>query len=95
MKQFIDENPNPEVNKNLWTKDGNIVTVTNESDLIGQLQQDEGRNYYIGQYVFPYTKVHGIYNIGDMIEITKTTQNDKTTKDKYPFFVINFKKITD
>ncbi len=95
LKQFIDENPNPEVNKNLWTKDGNIVTVTNESDLIGQLQQDEGRNYYIGQYVFPYTKVHGIYNIGDMIEITKTTQNDKTTKDKYPFFVINFKKITD
>jgi len=93
LKQFIDENPNLEINKNLWTKDENIVTVTGESDLIGQLQQDEGRNYYIGQYVFPYTKVDGIYNIGDKIEITKTTQNDKTTKDKYPFFVINFKKI--
>ncbi len=93
LKQFIDENPNPEVNKNLWSKDGNIVTVTNESGLIGQLQQDEEGNYFIDKCIFQYTKVHGIYNIGDTLEITKTIENDKQTKYKFPFFVTSFKKL--
>jgi hypothetical protein len=93
LKEFIDENSNPEVNKNLWTKNENIVTATNDSDLIGQLQQDENRNYFIGQNVLPYTKIHNIYNIGDTIEITKIIQNDKSTKNRYPFFVTSFKKI--
>jgi hypothetical protein len=92
LKKFIDVNYNSVENTILWTKVENIVTATSESKVVGQLQQDGGRNYYIGQYVFPYTKIHGIYNIGDSLEITKTTQNDKTTKDKYPFFVINFNK---
>ena len=92
LKQFIDENPNPEVNKNLWSKDGNIVTVTNESGLIGQLQQDEEGYYFIDKCIFQYTKVHNIYNIGDKLEITKTIENDRPTKNKYPFFVISFKK---
>ena len=93
LKEFIDENSNPEVNKNLWTKNENIVTATNDSDLIGQLQQDEEGNYFIDQCIFQYKKVHNIYNIGDTLEITKTIENDKPTKSKYPFFVINFKKI--
>lgn len=92
LKQFIDENSKIEVIKNLWSKNENIFIATNESDLTGQLQQDNGRNYYIGEYIFPYTKVHGIYNIGDTLEITKAIENDKPTKSKYPFFVINFKK---
>ena len=92
LKEFIDENSNPEVNKNLWTKNENIVTATNDSDLIGQLQQDEEGYYFIDKCIFQYTKVHNIYNIGDKLEITKTIENDRPTKNKYPFFVISFKK---
>lgn len=93
LKGFIDENSNPEANSNLWTKENIIEIDITESVITGQLKQDEGRNYYIDQCLFPYTKVDGEYNIGDTLEITKTKLNDKTTKGKYPFFVISFKKI--
>jgi hypothetical protein len=92
LKQFIDENSNPEVNSNLWNKENIVEIAITETVLRGQLQQDERRNYYIGQCLFPYTKVDGKYNIGDTLEITKTTLNDKTTKDKYPLFVFSFNK---
>jgi hypothetical protein len=39
-----------------------------------------------------HTKVHSIYEIGDKIEVLKSIENDKQTKNKYPYFAINFKK---
>lgn len=93
LKQFIDENPNPDDNLKLWAKNNNIHEVTAENYLIGQLQQDGKGNFFVGQCVFPYTKINGFFNLGDTLEITKTIQNDKSTKDAYPLFVVSFKKI--
>ncbi len=95
LKQFIDENSNPEVNTNLWTKENVVEIVIAECDLIGQLEQDENRNYHLGKFIFPYKTIDGNYNIGDRLEITKSIENIQSTKDKYPFFVTNFKKITN
>ena len=92
-KQFIDENPNRELNENLWIKDKNIEIATNESYRMGQLEQDEKGHYHIGKYVLQYRKIHGNYDIGDKLEITKSIENTSTTKDKYPFFAISFKQI--
>lgn len=93
LKQFIDENPNPEVNTNLWGKENVVEIEIAESDLIGELQQDKNRNYHFGKFIFSYNTMHNNYNIGDRLEITKSIENDKPTKDSYPFFVTNFKKI--
>lgn len=93
LKQFIDENPNLEVNPNLWTKENVVEIEIAENDLIDQLQQDENRNYHFGKYIFPYKTMHNNYNIGDRLEITKSIVNSQPTKDRYPFFVTNFKKI--
>ncbi|MDI5895744.1 hypothetical protein [Flavobacterium algoritolerans] len=93
LKQFIDENPNRELNANLWIKDKNIEIATNESYRMGQLEQDEKGHYHIGEYVLQYRKIHGNYDIGDKLEITKSIENTSTTKDKYPFFAISFKQI--
>jgi hypothetical protein len=92
LKQFIDENPNPEVNRNLWFKNESNITTFQDSNQIGKLQQDENRNYHLGKFIFPYKTIDGNYNIGDSIEITKSIENTQSTKEKYPFFVTNFKK---
>ena len=68
------------------------VKSLHDSNLIGQLQQDENRNYHLGKFIFPYKTIDGNYIIGDSIEITKSIENIQSTKDRYPFFVTNLKK---
>jgi len=80
------------VNKNLWSKIVSNITTIHNSNLIGQLQQDENRNYHLGKFIFPYKPIDDNYNIGDNIEITKSIENTQSTKDRYPFFVTNLKK---
>lgn len=93
LKQFIDEHPNPEDNQRLWTRIEISKVEGNESSLIGQLRQDEKGNYYLNDYIFSYETIHGNYNIGDKMEITKSIENKRPTKDKYPFFITHFNKI--
>lgn len=89
---YIKENYDLEMNKKLWISIEDNNSNISETNQIGQLQQDEEGYYFIDKCIFQYTKVHNIYNIGDKLEITKTIENDKPTKSKYPFFVISFKK---
>ena len=88
---YIKENYDLEMNKKLWRSLEDNNSNISETNQIGQLQQDEEGNYFIDKCIFQYTKVHGIYNIGDTLEITKTIENDKQTKYKFPF-VTSFKK---
>jgi hypothetical protein len=75
-------------NKKKW------ISKINQSslNLIGKLKQDSDNRYFIGQYIFQYDKVHGIYKIDDEIEIIQAIENIKSTNTKYPFFVVKFKK---
>ena len=43
-------------------------------------------------YTFQYTNIHGKYNVGDKLEITKSTKNTNPKTEKYEYFVINFRK---
>jgi len=92
---YLIANNDLNLNKSLWIdSDKNQINIS-ESDLIGQLQQDENRNYHLGKFIFPYKTIDGNYNIGDSLEITKSIENIQSTKDKYPYFVTNFKRTTN
>ena len=51
---------------------------------------DEKGNYYYGDSMFQYTKIHGKYSIGTAVTITKTKPNTESNKDIYPHFIIGF-----
>lgn len=94
FKSFIDNYESKNKEEPIWSKkeSSNIIKEL-ENTLIGKLKQDSDGNYFINQYIFQYTKIHGIYNIDDEIEIVKSIENSNKTKDKFPFFVVNFKKL--
>lgn len=79
--------PDLDENKKKW-----ITEAAQEINIIGQLKQDSDNNYFIDQYIFQSSKVHGIYEIDDKIEIIKAIENTNRFKNQYPFFVIKFKK---
>ncbi|MBF4473301.1 hypothetical protein [Flavobacterium sp. HJJ] len=87
VKTHIDSDPI----KNNWIKSETAEIV--ESELIGFLLQDEDSHYYMDNFTFQYTNIHGKYNVGDKLEITKSTKNTNPKTSKYEFFVINFKKV--
>lgn len=94
FKSFIDNYESKNKEEPIWSKiesANNIQEI--ENNLIGSLKQDSDGNYFINNYIFQYNKVHNIYNTDDEIEILKSIPNTNTTKGRYPFFVINFKKL--
>ncbi len=91
---YLESNNDKDLNKELWIniEQDNYDFSLGTQKVEGKLQQDDKGNYHIGQHVFQYTKVHGLLNIGDELEITKSVENTSSTKDKYQFFVTNFTK---
>jgi len=87
FKEFMINNPDKDTNKARWVRT-NITP--NDGIYIGVLDQDNERNYFVGQYIMPYTKVNNIYSIGTSIRITKSIINTKTKPDLYPFFAVSF-----
>lgn len=64
-------------------------TVLDEEDSITYiLEKDLQDNYHCGNYLFQYNK--GPDFIGKEIRITNFTENTKSSKNKYPFFILNF-----
>jgi hypothetical protein len=80
-------NSNIENNKSYWKEF--------ESKIVGTLDIDEDRNYFIEEYYFNtgFIKDRG-YIKGDLIEITGFIDNNNyNTKNKYPKFANKFKKL--
>ena len=90
---YSEKNNDINKNKSLWVEGPLTSSVENHEPFTGALKKDNKGNYHIGNTLLPYNKVEGIFMIGDNFEITKTIVNDKGTKDIYPYFATNFKKI--
>ena len=89
FKEFMDNNGDIDTNKARWVKTNNTLK---EEIFIGELRQDNEWNYYVGNHILPYTKVHNVYAIGTSIRITSSIINTKTKPHLYPNFAVSFEK---
>jgi hypothetical protein len=87
FKEFMENNSDKETNKARWVKKNN---TTKEVTIIGELRQDNEQNYYVGNHILPYSKVHNVYEIGTSIRITSSSINTKTKPHLYPNFAASF-----
>lgn len=90
FKGYIATNQDATLNKKRWA----TREIAIEENFEGKLNQDSEGNYYVGDCVFPYNKVHKIVPIGTQIKIKHSTNNNNTkTKKTYPKFAVTFEEI--
>jgi hypothetical protein len=82
FKVFVDESPNPNLNKQLWS---NI-------SIEGMLEFD-GKNYYVGNCLLLKNRVEGFFRRGDVLRIIKYTDNTNPTSKQYKYFASSFIKV--
>lgn len=92
FQRLKDKYPDLEENKKLWDENG-ANKGDNEAVLDGIIEQDEKGNYYCGNSVFQYKKVHNKVEVGSKIKITKTIENTSSTISIYPNFIVGFELI--
>lgn len=84
FKIHIDSNPKTEN----WEK---IETILYK----GEIRQDENGNYYCGEFIFPYKKIHNILKEGEIVKIIREDLNNNIrTKHIYPKFAVDFGKLS-
>lgn len=88
-KIYLQNNQDVEFNKSLWMdlNDGNPA----EPIHTGKLERDHQGNYYCGEYLLPYKRIDGIFDIGTTLIIFKAYDNNRElTKGFYGKFAISF-----
>jgi len=87
---LINDNQYIEVNQARWKK----KELNEIGGFRGVIEQDENRNYFVGQYKLKYSSIPSIAQVGEEIEILEFTKNTEIrTQGRYLFFVNKFKKI--
>lgn len=88
FKDFIDEYPNPEENKNLWK------SIDEKEKIRAIIQKDKDGNYFDGDYVFHRNFVESNNQRGAEVYITNYSENtDSSTKGKYKYYVSRYEII--
>lgn len=82
FKYFVDENPDKEINRRLWT----------DISYEGEIEFD-GQNYFIADCVIQKNKVEGFCRPGDKIKITKYSENTNYRLKQYKYFASSFEKL--
>ena len=92
FKTIVDNNSDKEKNKLLWKNIKDHSSVTG-SLITGMIEQDDKGNYYCGNNVFQYHKIHNIHLVGQEVRITKIIENTSSTNNLYPNFIVGFEII--
>ena len=80
--QYVAEHPDVQANTILWR----------EFRLEGSIQQDTGRNYYVGDCLIPYKRMNG-YSEGEYVEITEYEETDSKIQVPYPLTAKRLRKV--
>lgn len=94
FKTFIDQNPNKEVNLNLWSRKEQISASSLGDDVIGVIAQDSQGNYHCNSYILDWRFTDSNYSVGDQIEITEIIDNPKESlRGMYPKKGNRYKRV--
>lgn len=80
--QYVEEHPDIPANTILWR----------EFRLEGSIQQDAGRNYFVGDCLIPYSRMKG-FALDDYIVVTDYEETDSKTQMPYPLTAKRLRKI--
>lgn len=88
FKNYVDQNNDIEYNKSLWE-----VVSKESTNYVGEIEQDNEKNYFCGKFSLPFRKVSNGYTIGDKIEIMDYEDNTSRTKELYSKFSNKFRRV--
>ena len=80
--QYVEEHPDVQANTILWR----------EFRLEGSIQQDTGRNYFVGDCLIPYSRMKG-FALNDYVVITEYEETDSKAQIPYPLTAKRLRKI--
>lgn len=80
--QYVEEHPDIPANTILWR----------ELRLEGNIQQDEGRNYFVGDCLIPYSRMKG-FALDDYIVVTDYEETDSKSQVPYPLTAKRLRKL--
>lgn len=80
--QHVKEHPDYQANTILWR----------ELNLEGRIQQDSGRNYFVGDCLIPYSRMKG-YSESDYVVVTEYEETDPKVSMNYPLVAKRLKIV--
>lgn len=80
--QYMGENPDAQANALMWR----------DFVLEGKIQQDPGRNYFVGDCLIPYKRMNS-YSVGDYVEIVEYEETDSRAQVPYPLTAKRLRKV--